>query len=96
MIVGARGAQPLGCDLDVAVCARGAADEVGQHGVAVAFPPGDLGLVRRGRSLGELAGDFDLGLDKGGRAGAESECDQRDKGDLGDASHGIGYAIIWN
>ena len=36
-------AHALGRNLDIAILACGATDEVGKHGVAVALPPGDLG-----------------------------------------------------
>ena len=73
---GARGAHALGCDLDVAVRDGGAADEAREHGIAVAFPPRDLGLILGGQSLGELAGHLDLGLYEGGRAPGEGESKQ--------------------
>ena len=74
---GARGAQPLGCDLDVAVLARRAADEVRQHRVTVAFPPGDFGFAVASRGGREPAGDVERGLHDGCGTSDQSEREQR-------------------
>ena len=62
---GARGAQPLGRDLDVAVLLRCAADEVGKHRILEAFPPRHLGLVCGGRRCREPVRHIERGLQHG-------------------------------
>ncbi len=69
----ARGSHAFHRDLDVAILARSAADELREHGVAEAFPPGDVGLgLGRGRRR-ELARHVDRRLQHGRRASGQDE-----------------------
>jgi len=67
-------------DVD-AVIQHGAADEVGQHRVAVAFPPGDLGLHRLGGGGGlrEALRDLYGGLQHRRRAPCQGYREERDE-----------------
>ena len=63
---GSRRAHAFGGDLDVAVLARGAANQVRQHRIVVALPPGDLGVgFNGGVSRCEPSGHIDGGLKNG-------------------------------
>ena len=76
---GARGSHAFGCHLDVPVLTRRPTDEVGQHGVIVALPPGRLRLLVGCRRRREPAGHVDGGLEDGCGATRESEPEQRGK-----------------
>lgn len=71
-----RRAHTFGGDLDVAILARGAANQVRQRRIVVALPPSDLGVgFDGGVSRGEPSGRLDGGLKNGSSAPRQGERD---------------------
>ncbi len=76
-LAGSRGAHALGRDLHIAVFASRALDEIGQHGVAEAFPPRDLRGSLGLRGGCELARHVDFGLQDRRRTSAHEHDESR-------------------